>query len=520
MSSLSNEIQQDNDELNKLLEEAVHYVRSSAKSGVAAHHVEKRVFDYALKLGRELLGAFFHAQGDGDVGEQLILPDQAVKKLEKRKRMYRSLLGDFVLNRYVYGTREGQAIVCVPLDTRLQLPEEESSYPLQEVMHLLVTEVSYITARGILEKMLKLNVTVDSMEHINRHSGEVVATFREAQAAPVAETEGKIVAISADGKGVPICHPKDAARICDQQSKRGPKPDRKRMAVVGAAYTIDPYVRTPDEVLEALFCDPNVMTDQDKPKRPPPQNKRVVAHLSQGTGEEEIKASALTFTWLSQQIKERHLEQEKAAAKQKSSVEPKVHIALIDGQPSLWEKVDQLKKECPVHTWVEILDLMHANSYLWEAAAVFHPGDSKQQLVFMKDRVLRLLQGKVGLVISGLRQMATKQKIKKSGCTIIKKVCRYFSNNHNRMKYDEYLAAGYSIATGVIEGACRHFVKDRMERAGMRWTIKGAQAMLNMRSVNLNGDFEEFNQYRIQEQTKKIHPHTATIGVIAWPVAA
>ena len=82
------------------------------------------------------------------------------------------------------------------------------------------------------------------------------------------------------------------------------------------------------------------------------------------------------------------------------------------------------------------------------------------------------------------------------------------------------IAAGYSIATGVIEGACRHFVKDRMERAGMRWTVKGAQAMLNMRSVSLNGDFEEFNQYRIREKTKKLYPHINVIGSIAWPIAA
>ena len=88
------------------------------------------------------------------------------------------------------------------------------------------------------------------------------------------------------------------------------------------------------------------------------------------------------------------------------------------------------------------------------------------------------------------------------------------------MKYNEYLAAGYPIATGVIEGACRHYVKDRMERAGMRWTVKGAQAMLNMRSVNLNGNFDEFNQYRIQQQTKKLYPHANVIAAIDWPIAA
>lgn len=157
MNSLSKELNQDNGELNNLVEEAMHYVCESVKSGVAAHAVEKRVFDYALKFGRQLLGAFFHAQGDGNVGDGLtLLNQQRVKRLEKHKRTYRSLLGDFVLNRYVYGTREGQAIACVPLDTRLQLPEEEYSYPLQEVSQLLVTEVSYSTARGMLDKMLQL----------------------------------------------------------------------------------------------------------------------------------------------------------------------------------------------------------------------------------------------------------------------------------------------------------------------------------------------------------------------------
>ena len=72
----------------------------------------------------------------------------------------------------------------------------------------------------------------------------------------------------------------------------------------------------------------------------------------------------------------------------------------------------------------------------------------------------------------------------------------------------------------MIEGACRHYVKDRMERAGMRWTIKGAQAMLNMRSVNLNGHLDEFNKYRIQQQTKKLYPHTNVVAAIDWPIAA
>ncbi|PJA13570.1 hypothetical protein COX64_03265 [Candidatus Dojkabacteria bacterium CG_4_10_14_0_2_um_filter_Dojkabacteria_WS6_41_15] len=526
MGSVSNTLVENNNELNLLLSEASRYVSEAAQTGIAAHDVEKQVFDYVLKMGHQMLVTFFQLQGDGNLGETLTLSDgQKVKRLDARTRTYRSLLGDFRLNRYGYGVRDKQAVVCYPLDTRLQLPEEEHSYPVQELFHLLTTEVSYITAREILGKLLKINATVDSMERINQRCGEAVDAFRETLQMPDPAQEGELFVLTADGKGVPIRHAKDAARISDQQAKSGPRPDRKRMAVVGAAYTIKPFLRTPLDILEALFCEPDNALCQDKPKRPFPQNKQVVANLTRQTNDVELKASQLTFDWLAQQVKGRGennpiLELVQSGDSDPQPASTKIHLAMMDGQESLWNQVKQLKETYPERKWVEILDLMHANSYLWEAACAFHPGDNKQQLIFMKDRVLRVLSGDVMTVISGFRQMATKRRLNKTLQAVVVKVCRYFENNQHRMKYNEYLAAGYPIATGVIEGACRHYVKDRMERAGMRWTIKGAQAMLNMRSVNLNGNFDEFNQYRIQQQAKKLYPHANTIAAIGWPIAA
>ena len=526
MGSLSNTLTENNIDLSQLTGEASRYVSEAARTGIAAHDVEKRVFDYVLQIGRQLLETFFQLQGDGNLGETLTLASgQELKRLDARTRTYRSILGDFRINRYGYGARDKQAVVCHPLDTRLQLPEEEHSYPVQELLHLLTTEVSYITARNILDKLLKINATVDSMERINQRCGDMVGAFRETQKFPAPETEGELFVATADGKGVPIRHAKDLARISDQKLKSGPKPDRKRMAVVGAAYTIKPYVRTPSDILEALFCDPNQAEDKDKPKRPSPHNKQVVAHLTQVVNDVELKASQRTFDWLSQQVRARGessptLKLAQSAVSGSKPMPCKIHLAMMDGQESLWNQVKQLQAAWPERQWVEILDLMHANSYLWEAACAFHPGNSKEQLVFMKDRVLRILEGQVVAVISGLRQMATKRRLSKSLQAVVVKVCRYFENNQHRMKYNEYLAAGYPVATGVIEGACRHYVKDRMERAGMRWTIIGAQAMLNMRSVNLNGNFDEFNKYRIQQQTTKLYPHANDITAIDSPIAA
>lgn len=524
MSSLMNDLN-GNNELHYLMIEATDYVHEQARLGSPAHEVEKRIFEKMLKLGYQLFQLFFKIQGDGSVGEHLTSADgKILKKLNYRKRIYRSLFGNFTLTRAVYAQRKGQAIV-VPLDTRLQLPEEEYSYPLQEITQHLTTEVSYTTAKNLLKKLLKLDANVDTMERINQHAGDMVPGFRDVQTRPEVSTEDEIFVLTSDCKGVPIRHAKDTARISDQRLQSGPKPDRKRMAVVGAAYTIAPYIRTPAEILEALFCEPDKTTHDGKSKRPAPRNKRVVAHLTRQSNGTEINAAESTFEWLSKQTQERgqicsNQDLPPTVLDSKPLSNSKVHLAMMDGQESLWNRVKQLKKAYADRQWVEILDLMHVNSYLWDTACAFHPGDKKQQLIFMKDRVLRVLEGKVDEVISELQQMATKKHLNKSLQKTVVTVCRYLTNNQHRMKYNEYLAAGYPIATGVIEGACRHFVKDRMERAGMRWSIDGAQAMLNLRSSKLNNELDEFTQYRMQKQTQNLYPHSVMMATIEWPIVA
>ncbi len=129
----------------------------------------------------------------------------------------------------------------------------------------------------------------------------------------------------------------------------------------------------------------------------------------------------------------------------------------------------------------------------------------------MRDRILRILRGEVGYVIGGLRQMATKRKGSKRRLSASKQrtlstVCNYFDRNRDRMRYNEYLTAGFPVASGVIEGACRHLVKDRMERSGMRWTIDGAQAMLDLRSTHINDQWPAFQAHRIQAETHRLYP--------------
>jgi hypothetical protein len=160
---------------------------------------------------------------------------------------------------------------------------------------------------------------------------------------------------------------------------------------------------------------------------------------------------------------------------------------------------------------VEILDIIHVASYAWRAAKVLESSREHQE-AFVWTRLKRILKGDVDGVILGLRQMAGKRKLKGKSLTEIEDVCRYFQNNRQRMRYHEYLEAGYPIATGVIEGACRHVVKDRMERGGMRWVLEGAQAMLHVRCVFASAYWDEFQQQRMKTEQNQIHPHANLVG--------
>ncbi len=116
--------------------------------------------------------------------------------------------------------------------------------------------------------------------------------------------------------------------------------------------------------------------------------------------------------------------------------------------------------------------------------------------------------------------MGTKHGLRGRKAEKLRKICQYLETNRHRMKYNEYLAAGYPIASGVIEGACRHVVKDRMERAGMRWTVAGAQAMLDLRTTYINEQWDEFQKYRIDQANQRLYPDSDALEAVEWPLAA
>ena len=150
---------------------------------------------------------------------------------------------------------------------------------------------------------------------------------------------------------------------------------------------------------------------------------------------------------------------------------------------------------------------MHVTKYVWRAAKAFCGGHGEQAEAFARDRLLRILQGQVRGVLLGLRQMATRRGLRGMRLQEVTTACNYLENNADRMRYDEYLSAGYPIASGVIEGACRHLVKDRMERSGMRWGQDGAESILTLRALQVSQKWDDFQQDRLDSDVIRLHPH-------------
>jgi hypothetical protein len=324
---------------------------------------------------------------------------------------------------------------------------------------------------------------------MNGSMGGSVEAFRESQPTPRAKDEGSILVLSADGKGVPMRRDAqaDPPAVRGHRTK-GQKANKKRMACVGAVYTIDPFERTAEEVVD------EVLRDARTPDRPPPCHKQLRAELTREVAGVEVNGKERVFSWFAEQVKARN------------PLGDKPVVCVMDGERALWRALVAV-----ITGVVCILDLFHVLERLWQAAHCFYAEGSEAAGAFVTDRLRRVLRGEVGYVIGGLKQMATKQKLRGSRKHQLSTVIGYLEHNRRFMRYDEYLAAGYPIGSGVAEGACRHLVKDRMELTGMHWRVPGAQAMLDLRAVYLNGDWDAFQQHRIQQEHRRLYPYLSLV---------
>jgi hypothetical protein len=420
------------------------------------HEVEADVLALVREIGQAAIARYVAQCGTGDQGT--LWQDPAGKTRRRhgvRSRQYRSLFGPVAIARAYYHRADLGGVA--PLDAKLALPERSYSYLLQGLVVRLAATSAYDTARDALDRLLGTTVPKAIAEAIVAEHAADVAAFQTALPAPAGE--GAVLVVQVDGKGVPMVCPKveelPGPRIRPKAvGRRG----KKKMAVVISLYTIDPEPFGP----------------------PKPINRKVYAFIGP-------KRSA--FEWL-------------AAEAKKRGYGSKATLFLSDGDLDLAElQAEMLPLATPCLDWI------HATEYLWDAAHALYREGSVEAREWVKAAEGRMLAGNASHVIRGLKQSLTKRKrrLGKARKKALSAVIGYLERNKDRMPYKTFFEAGYPFATGSVEGACRHHVADRMEGTGMRWKESGAQAILHARSIQLNGESDEFTRFRIKREQERLY---------------
>ena len=482
------------------LEKMCEFMQQASEQGQRIDQVERGLFPQAMEMCLHMLSAFVDAHGDGDEGAEIETEDGPLRRLqEPHDKRYLSIFGELIIPRFVYGTREGQAIEWVSLDATLGLPAGENSYVLEDWLERLCVKEAYGEAVSDLRTWLGTTVSVRTAEGINRKMATDSEGYRLSQGLPSPEEDEEILVVSADGKGVPMRRPLEQ-RLRDEgvatpasllETRQAASPEeadssrrrnKKQMAYVGAVYSIAPFVRTAEDVID------EVLRRKRSTERPSPVGKHLWAQMTRLEEGQLWRAAPRLFIDMAVERHERDPERRKRL------------VCLMDGERQFWD----LQQE-----WfgraVGILDLFHALKRLWLVAYCVHAEQSPAASEFVTHHLRMLLEGKVGYVIRNFRRLIKQHNLRGTKKKTVESAITYYENNRAHMRYDEYLAAGYPLASGVIEGACHHFVKDRMEGAGMRWELEGAQAMLSLRAIYLNAQWDDFIAYRIAKEQAALY---------------
>jgi hypothetical protein len=475
-------------EIRSQLEQLLQFVDKAAQDAVQLYDVERRVFDEVLKLGHQCVEIFIGLQGKGDLGESVPHGDRTLyRSSSPHSRSLRTVFGEHEFEQFVYSRGVNRKIELKLLDARMGLSGHAHSYLMEEFSQMFCVESAFALSAENLTQVFGGTFSVNTLELTSQRMGAQAEPFLDNIPKPDPKAEGKLLIGSADGKGVPMILEDTKQKPAMDDSEE--RPGNRKMATLAAVYSVDPYVRSPEDVIAALFRDDFANKDDQRPK---PQFKLVTAHFPEiyQEADKTIKSTGTNeaFAWMAGEVDKRRKRKQ-------------IFITLLDGDPKLWTKLPEF---LPADT-IGILDIIHVTQYVWKAAKVFckSPDEIK---AFARQRILWILEGYVGSVIRGFKHMSTARKLRGRPKETIATVCGYFAKHLDHMRYDEYLREGYPIASGVIEGACCHLVKDRMERSGMRWRLSGAKAMLNVRAVHQSDYCTKFHAQRREAELATLHP--------------
>ncbi len=188
-------------------------------------------------------------------------------------------------------------------------------------------------------------------------------------------------------------------------------------------------------------------------------------------------------------------------------------VALVDGNNHQIERIKAEAQKRKVKVTI-VIDVVHVLEYLWSAAWCFFKEGDPAAEAWVHEKALAILEGKAGIVAAAIRRKATRVGLANDKRERADRCADYLLNKRPYLDYPTALANGWPIATGVIEGACRHLVKDRMDITGARWGLAGAEAVLRLRAIRANGDFDQYWRYHLVQERHRNHASRYANGVI------
>lgn len=474
---------------NETFGEIVEFAGSMEADAMTQSELERELEERVRELKRQLLQDALDRRGGGRALEEVRDSSGRQHTVERpHERTLRTTFGEVSVQRWGYGGEGVQSLH--PLDGDLNLPLDGYSLELRR-------RVARDAARGSFEEAVEA-VWETTGVRVPKRQAEELATraavdfeeFYEAKWAldSLEPSQEPVLTMSVDGKGI-VMRNEDLREETRKRAEAreptllprlapGQKPHAKRMAAVATVYSVGRHVRTPEDV----FPPPGPRRKQSP--RPRPIRKRVWASVV-----EEVETV----------IKQMFLEAESRDPDHRLD-----WVVVVDGNEHQLRLVRALAKAHEVKV-TTIVDVIHVLEYVWAAGLVLHVGDRSDLESWVLERMLEILRGRASWVAAGMRRSATLRNLPRRRRRAVDKAANYLLGYKNFLRYDDYLARGYPIASGVIEGACRHLVNIRMNRTGARWSLTGAEAILRLRSLVKSGDFDEYWKFHEAREFDRNH---------------
>jgi hypothetical protein len=414
------------------------------------------------------------------------------------QRTLTTIFGEVTVTRLAY-RRRGRPNLH-PADGALNLPAERHSHGVRRLTAAEAARGSFDDATQAVRSTTGAPAGKRQVEALAARAAADVTAFYTTRPRPEAAPE-EVVVLSVDGKGI-VMRPgalrpatqSAAARSTTKLKTRlskGEKRNRKRMAEVGAVYTAVPVARTAADVLAPG-------DDAPGPKAAPTAKSKW---LTASVVDDAASVVVAVFD----------------EAERRDPAHERAWVALVDGNNHQIDRIGAEAARRGAQVSV-VVDFIHVLEYLWRAAwSFFAEGDPTAE-AWVQDKAVAVLEGKASVVAAAIRRKATRLSLAEGERANADRAADYLLNKAPYLNYPKALAKGWPIATGVIEGACRHLVKDRMDITGARWGLDGAEAVLKLRAVRANGDFDAYWRFHLDQERQRVHQARYANDVI--PAAA